>query len=120
MHETDLEGFDDFEELLQQYDERTDKKHVLKVLEIGAKELVADVRALPKPRSQVRTPGYTHLLDGVTYEREKNDVAVGWEKYWGPMVENGTVKMKGTAHIKPTYERNKERYYKKMRTALFG
>ena len=38
------------------------------------KEFVADVRALPRPRSQIRAPGYTHLLDTVTYQRTKNEV----------------------------------------------
>lgn len=59
-------------------------------------------------------PGYTHLLDTVTYEIQKDDVVVGWGKYYGPMVENGTVKMQGTTHLRPTFERNKEKYYKDM------
>ena len=114
------DGFDDFAEMLEEFAKKAEQKNVIKVLEIGAKELSEDVRALPKPRSQVSAPGYTHLIDTVTYEKEKNDVAVGWGKYWGPMVENGTVKMQGTAHMHPTFERNKEKYYKDMQTALFG
>lgn len=114
------EGFDAFSDLLEEYEKKTTMENVLKVLEIGAKEFVADVRALPRPRSQIRAPGYTHLLDTVTYQRTKNEVVTGWSKYYGPMVDKGTRKMKGVAHMGPTFERNKERYYGAMQKKLFG
>lgn len=114
------EGFDAFSDLLEEYEKKTTMENVIKVLEIGAKEFVADVRALPRPRSQIRAPGYTHLLDTVTYQRTKNEVVTGWSKYYGPMVDKGTRKMKGVAHMRPTFERNKERYYGAMQKKLFG
>ncbi len=119
-HEVHTDGFDAFSEILKQFSENTDTEHVLKVLEIGAKDLANDIRALPKPRSQMTAPGYTHLLDTVTHKIQDGEVIVGWGKYYGPMVENGTVKMNATSHLRPTFERNKENYYKKMQKALFG
>lgn len=114
------EGFDAFSDLLEEYQKKTTRENVLKVLETVAKEFVTDVRALPRPRSQIRAPGYTHLLDTVTYQRTKNEVVTGWGKYYGPMVDRGTRKMKGVAHMSPTFERNKSRYYGKMQKQLFG
>lgn len=119
-HEVYTDGFDAFSEMINEFSQKTEKKNVAKVLSIGAKELAEDVRALPKPKSRMSAPGYTHLLDTVTYEIQKDDVVVGWGKYYGPMVENGTVKMQGTTHLRPTFERNKEKYYKDMQKALFG
>lgn len=46
------------------------------------------------------------------------DIDVGWGKYYGPMLEHGTKKMSAKAHLKPLFEQNKERYYKKMIAAL--
>lgn len=114
------DGFDEFSKMLEEFKKRTEVKNVTKVLEIGARQLVEDVRALPHPRSQINTPGYTHLLDTVTYQTQGEEVVVGWGKYYGPMVENGTVKMKGIEHVKPTFERNSEKYYKNMQKAIFG
>lgn len=114
------DGFDEFSKMLEEFKKRTEVKNVTKVLEIGARQLVEDVRALPRPRSQINTPGYTHLLDTVTYQTQGEEVVVGWGKYYGPMVENGTVKMKGIEHVKPTFERNSEKYYKNMQKAIFG
>ena len=114
------DGFDAFSELLKEYEKKTDKENVIKILEIGAKAFAEDVRALPQPRSRVRTPGYTHLLDTVTYQRFKDEVATGWGKYYGPMVDRGTVRAKAVSHMNPTFEKNKGQYYKKMQNALFG
>ncbi len=119
-HKIHTDGFDAFSKMLEEFGKKTDQKNVTKVLEIGARELAEDVRALPRPRSRVMTTGYTHLLDTVTYKTEGNEVVVGWGRYYGPMVENGTVKMKGVSHIRPTFERNQGRYYKDMQKALFG
>lgn len=114
------DGFDEFSKLLEEFEKKVDKENVLKVLEIGAKEFVKDVRALPQPRSRVRAPGYTHLLDTVTYQRSKDEVATGWGKYYGPMVDRGTARAKAVSHMNPTFEKNKGQYYKKMQNALFG
>ena len=122
MNDNDVytDGFDEFSKMLEEFGKKTEPGNVVKVLEIGAKEFISDVRALPKPRSRMSTPGYTHLLDTVTYEKLKTEVITGWGKYYGPMVENGTAKMRGVAHMKPTFERNSGKYYSKMQKALFG
>ncbi len=114
------DGFDAFSDLLKEYEKQTDTKNILKVLETGAKEFVEDVRNLPRPRSRMTAPGYTHLLDEVTYQVSKDEVLTGWGKYYGPMVENGTIKMDGVAHMAPTFRKNKERYYKNMQKKIFG
>lgn len=114
------DGFDGFQELLKEFEKKTDIKNVLKVLESGAKEFIEDVRALPKPRSRMMAPGYTHLLDEVTYQISKEEVLTGWSKYYGPMVENGTIKMDAQEHMRPIFEKNKERYYGNMQKKIFG
>lgn len=114
------DGFEEFSKMLQELTKETEVKNVTKVLEIGAKQLADDIRALPRPRSQMNAPGYTHLLDTVTYQTQGEEVVVGWGKYYGPMVENGTIQMKGTKHVRPTFERNSEKYYKNMQKAIFG
>ena len=97
------DGFDEFSKMLEEFKKRTEVKNVTKVLEIGARQLVEDARALPRPRSEINTPGYTHLLDTMTYKVAGEEVEVGWGKYYGPMVENGRVRLKGTAHLGPTF-----------------
>ena len=114
------DGFDGFQELLKEFEKKMDVKNVLKVLESGAKEFIEDVRALPRPRSRMMAPGYTHLLDGVTYQTSKGEVLTGWSKYYGPMVENGTIKMDDQEHMRPTFKKNKERYYGNMQKKIFG
>lgn len=97
------------EELLSQF--QVTNEEVLSALETGAKMLVSDVQKLPKPRSEVRKAGYTHLLDSVTYRRTKKEIEVGWRKYYGPMVENGTIRARATSHVAPTFKTNQKRYY---------
>ncbi|WP_297780353.1 HK97-gp10 family putative phage morphogenesis protein [Blautia sp.] len=111
------EGFDALQKLLERYDIKDEM--VLEGLEKGAEQFATDIRKLPKPRSEITKAGYTHLLDTVTYKRTKSDIEVGWGKYYGPMVENGTKKMNGSPHIKPGFERNKEKYYKIMTQNIF-
>ena len=48
------------------------------------------------------------------------NIKVGWGKYYGPMLEHGTRKMAVRAHLKPLFEQNKEKYYKKMTECIFG
>lgn len=111
-------GFDELQKLMSEYLKNV--KDPLEILEIGAEALVNDVRKLPKPRSSVNVAGYTHLLDTVTYEKNGDEIEVGWGKYFGPMVERGTKKMRGTAHIAPTFEQNKEKYYRQMIEKMNG
>lgn len=105
-------GFEEFENLLSEYTKKAE--NVLEILEVGAKEFVNDVKRLPKPRSRMSGAGYTHLLDTVTYRKNKDEIETGWGKYYGPMLERGTIKMKGTPHLSPTFDLNKDKYYKKM------
>lgn len=111
------EGFDALQKILSEYDLKDEI--VLNGLEKGAEKLAEDVRKLPKPRSQIAKAGYTHLLDTVTHKRTNKDVEIGWGKYYGPMVETGTTKMKGVPHIKTTFEKNKNKYYEIMKNAIF-
>lgn len=111
-------GFDNLSKLLMNY--QIEDNDVMKVLEDTAEELVKDVKKLPRPRSMITAAGYTHLLDTVSFRRKKSEIEVGWGKYYGPMLERGTRKMRASAHIKPTFQQNKERYYKNINKKLFG
>ena len=114
-------GFADFMGMLAEIGQNVSEENVMKALEAGAKEFTEDVRALPQRRSRVSTPGYTHLIDTVTYQRSRGEVVTGWGKYYGPMVEGGTIKMReGTPHMDPTYQRNTGKYQKTMGKVLFG
>ena len=111
------DGFDDlmndFKELISKVDDVTE------VLEEGAKEFVSDLLKLPKPMSKIRISGYTHLVDSFTYKTNNNEIEVGWGKYYGRMVEKGTVLTRSNPHLEPTFERNKEKYYKNMINKIF-
>ena len=102
------DGFDELEKLLNEYSKKTSQENILNVMEKGAAALVRDIMALPKPRSDIRKAGYTHLLDTMSYRRNRGEIEVGWGKYYGPMVERGTHRApKGSPHVRPTFERNK-------------
>mgnify|MGYP002706517049 CR=1 FL=1 len=110
-------GFDEFSKMLEAMD--FENEQVLDAMEKGAGEFVSDIRKLPRPRSKMSAPGYAHLLDTITYQRSKKEIEVGWGKYYGPMVEYGTTRMNSTPHIKPTFEKNKEKYYKIITQNIF-
>ena len=114
------DGFNAFSKLLDEYSKKTDEKSVLDVLEYGAGEFVKDLRSLPKPRSQMRTAGYTHILDTMTTRKTDKEVEVGWGKYYGPMLERGTTKMNEQPHLRPTFKKNSKKYYSLMSKRLFG
>lgn len=102
-------GFDGIGRKLSDLIAKIDDKAT--AIEIVATEFVTDIKKQPKPRSKINVPGYTHLIDTVSYRREKTGaVAVGWGKYYGRMVEDGTVRMRGTPHMKTVWERNKLKY----------
>ena len=112
------EGFNSFEELLKNYSSKVDNSKVDKALEVGAKEFVNDLMKLPKPISEINKSGYTHLIRSFAYEIKKHQAVVGWGKYYGPMVENGTRKMRAQPHLKPTFNSNKNKYYRAMINTL--
>ena len=109
--EIESEGFDDLEKLLQDFAKKVEDP--MQLIEPVAKTYCQDVRKLPHPRSK-SSAGCTHLLDTVTYKRKTDEIEVGWGKYYGPMVDRGTVKMSARSHIKPTFEKNKNKYYKQI------
>ena len=109
-------GFENLSKIVSQYIEASENKK--EALITGAQELLKDLRKLTKPMSEIRKPGYTHLIDSFAYEVRDKEVVVGWGKYYGRMVEYGTSKMAAREHFRPVFEKNKEKYYKKMLSTL--
>lgn len=109
-------GFEAMSEILEKYIDGAD--NAVDVLETGAKEFVGDLLKLSKPISKIRKSGYTHLIKCFAYKKKNKEVEAGWGKYHGPMLEHGTVKMNAQEHLYPVWDRNKEKYYKKMLTKL--
>ena len=110
-------GFDCFQDLaniIEGYIKNVENP--IKILLVGAKEFVKDLLKLPKPISKIRKAGYTHLINTFAYKEKKDEVEVGWGKYYGPMVEHGTTKMDEQPHLYPLWDKNKEKYYKAMLT----
>ena len=64
----DDSGMQEFEELMKQYAENVSEEKSLDAVEAGAKEFLNDLRKLPKPRSQINSPGYTHLINTFAME----------------------------------------------------
>lgn len=91
---------------------------IAEVLMVGGEMLSEDVHKLPAPRR--KTTGYTHMLDSVQAKANGPRVQVGWGRYYGLFVEDGTKKMSAQPHLKVTWEKNKERYYKAMTDKLFA
>ena len=112
-HELVFQGIDELTKDLEEYLKGVD--NVQEVLEVGAKEFTNDLLKLPKPKSRIRKSGYTHLIDSFSFRKAKNnEIEVGWGKYYGRMVEKGTMKMNAQPHLNPTWEQNKEKYYTLM------
>jgi hypothetical protein len=109
-------GFEAMSEILEKYIDGAD--NAVDVLETGAKEFVGDLLKLPKPISKIRKSGYTHLIKCFAYKKKNKEVEAGWGKYYGPILEHGSVKMNAQEHLFPVWDRNKEKYYKKMFTKL--
>lgn len=114
----DFEGINDLINDLEKYMKNVQNPQ--DILEIGAKEFVKDLLKLTKPISKIKKSGYTHLIDSFSYQRTKNyEIEVGWGKYYGRMVEDGTSKTKAQAHLKPTFDRHRGKYYQKMLSAFY-
>lgn len=110
------DGFQDLANIIEGYIKNVENP--TEVLLVGAKEFVNDLLKLPKPISKIRKAGYTHLINTFAYREKKDEIEVGWGKYYGPMVEHGTKKMDEQPHVYPLWDKNKEKYYKKMITLL--
>ena len=109
-------GFEALSEIIEKYADGTE--HYMEALEEGAKEFVQDLLKLPKPISQIRKAGYTHLVNCFSYRRKQDEIEAGWGKYYGPMLEHGTKKMDAQEHLLPLWNKNQEKYYKTMLTKL--
>lgn len=109
-------GLDDLEAELNEYMKNVEGEKLYETLEIGADELVKLTRSLASPMSRVSKGGYKHMVKSFAYERniKYKDVAVGWEKYYGRMVENGTLRAKAQSHLVPLWNKNKESIQTKM------
>jgi len=110
-------GFTELSDILKEYEIKSE--NVLDALKAGAEALVTDLLKLPKPRSKISKPTYTHIIDTFSYRvHENKEIEVGWGKYYGHMLERGTVAMLAKPHIRPTWESNRDRYAQIMLKAL--
>lgn len=105
-------GFEDLSEELTKYISAAENS--TEILLAGAEAVKKDLDKLTKPMSKIRKSGYTHLVDSFAIAEKDKEVVVGWEKYYGRMVERGTEKMYARAHMYPLWEHNEEKYYKIM------
>lgn len=110
------DGFQDLAEIIEYYAKGAE--NAIDGIEAGAKEFVNDLLKLPKPMSKIRKAGYTHLVRSFAYRKRKDEIEAGWGKYYGPMVEHGTVNMDANPHVYPLWDKKKEKYYKTMLTKL--
>lgn len=116
----ETETFDAFNSLIDEL--RSVIKNVenpLDIIEVGATEFVKDLGKLARPYSKIRKSGYTHLVDTFNCKRGKDEIEVGWGKYYGPIVENGSLLAAPQPHLVPTFEKNKDKYYEKMINEIF-
>lgn len=113
-----LDPMEDFLKELKAYEEAASEEKVAEILLEGGNALAEDVRKLPRPRRNLA--GITHMLDTATATPKGNIVQVGWGAYYGAFVERGTKKMRAQPHLVPTWNQNKERYYKLMQNKLFN
>lgn len=112
------EGLVKFLDLLEKYEASASDKHISDVLMVAGEALAEEVHRLPKPRR--RGAGYTHMLDSVEAAPSGKDaVLVSWGRYYGRFVEYGTIKMQAQPHLIPTWEQNKDRFYRMMQDKLF-
>lgn len=109
-------GFEKLQEIVSAYMEAAENSH--DALIATAEALVKDLQKLTRPYSNIRANGYTHLIKTFSYEDRTKDVVVGWGKYYGRMVENGTSKMAARRHLEPLFRANQEKYYKIMLTTV--
>lgn len=92
----------------------TSVRDPIDILEIGVKDFINDLSKLSKPYSRIKSSNYTHLIDTFCYNKKKDEIEVGWGKYYGRMVEEGTKLTSPQPHLIPTFKSNKEKYYKKI------
>ena len=109
------------QELMDLFSEAMKKAdNMQEILQAGADEFVEDLKALPSPRSKIVRTSHTHIIDTFGSKTEDKSVLVGWGKYYGPIVEHGSIKMRAQPHFKLLWARNKEKYYKTMVSKFNG
>lgn len=108
MNNNDFDGFLELNEELTKY--MLVAENIAVEEEKIANEFVNDLKKLPKPRSMISKGGYTHLIDTFAKRTRAKEIEVGWGKYYGPMVENGTRKMGARSHLKPLWNKNVNKY----------
>ena len=107
--------FEDINDLIAEINEYSKKvTNVDDMLMPAADLFVQDLNKLPRPMSKIKSAGYTHLVRSFSYRMSNHQAEICWGKYYGLMVEKGTRKMKKQPHLYDTFEKNKEKYYKKM------
>ena len=121
MNEDDFysAGMNEFQKIIQEYQEKFEQSRIEAAMMDGAEQLARDVRALPKPRSQIRsldTPSTGHRFG---QKRKNGEVEVGWGKYYGPMVEAGTLKMNAQPHLRGLFKKDSNKYYNLILQRLF-
>ena len=95
---------------------------VQKILEVGAKEFVDDLRTLEKPKSRIKSAKHTHLVDSFAYRKSKyrpGEIEVGWGVYYGPFLEEGSKKNNAQPHLKKMYQNCAKKYEEKMIAEIF-
>lgn len=112
------QAFTDLEKIFAELMEAAD--NVPEVLQAGANAFLTDLKKLPSPRSNINKAGYSHLIDTFASRREGEDILIGWGKYYGPILEAGSKKMRAHPHFKPLWRRNADRYYKLMTDKITG
>lgn len=115
----DTEGLEEFQNIMEEFAQVLDPQNVIKVLKKGADAFTSDLLKLPRPRSRIHAAGYTHMVDVFANRVRGSEVEVGWGKYYGPMVEHGTVRMRAQPHLKPAFNSNSQKYYKIMTEELW-
>lgn len=117
MFAENSEAFESLFNDIQKYIKKVESP--VAILEVGAKEFVNDLLKLTKPYSKISSSNYTHLVDTFTYKINKEEIEVGWGKYYGRMVENGTKLVPKQPHLTPIFEKNKSKYYEKMKNSFY-
>ena len=112
-------GLKEFQEMMNDFLKKASDENVTRVLKKGADAFTKDLLKLPKPRSRIHAAGYTHMVNSFANRINGKEVEVGWGKYYGPMVEHGTRKMKSQPHLKSTFKSNSQKYYKIMTDELW-
>ena len=92
------------------------------LLEPAAEAFVRDLRALPRPRSRINSPGRTHMVDSFTHKPEGQGVIVGWGVPYGPYVEHGQHPhggMRAQPHFHRTWTAGQSRYIRQIQDRFF-